>query len=67
MDILYLLIPLSVVLAFAIIGVFAWALKSGQFEDIEGEGERILDARAPSTATAVPAIDARQDWDGTSP
>jgi cbb3-type cytochrome oxidase maturation protein len=42
MDILYLLIPLSVVLAFAILGVFAWALKAGQFEDLEGEGARIL-------------------------
>ncbi|MFM2068102.1 MAG: hypothetical protein RLZZ584_3011 [Pseudomonadota bacterium] len=42
MDILYLLIPLSVVLVFAIIGVFAWALRSGQFDDIEREGMRIL-------------------------
>jgi cbb3-type cytochrome oxidase maturation protein len=42
MDILYLLIPLSVVLVFAIIGVFAWALRSGQFDDIEREGLRIL-------------------------
>jgi cbb3-type cytochrome oxidase maturation protein len=67
MDILYLLIPLSVVLAFAIIGVFAWALKSGQFEDIEGEGERILDAWPPPTTTADPSIDTRQDWDRTSP
>jgi cbb3-type cytochrome oxidase maturation protein len=44
MDILFLLIPLSVVLVFLIIAVFAWALKSGQFDDIEREGERILRA-----------------------
>lgn len=42
MDILFVLIPLSVVLVFAVIGVFAWALNSGQFDDLEREGERIL-------------------------
>ena len=42
MDILYMLIPLSVVLVFAVIGIFAWALNAGQFDDLEREGERIL-------------------------
>ncbi len=42
MDILYLLIPLSVLLVFVIIGVFWWALQAGQFDNIEREGERIL-------------------------
>ncbi|WP_299018948.1 MULTISPECIES: cbb3-type cytochrome oxidase assembly protein CcoS [unclassified Tepidimonas] len=42
MEILYLLIPLSVVLVLLIIGVFWWALQSGQFDNIEREGERIL-------------------------
>jgi cbb3-type cytochrome oxidase maturation protein len=42
MDVLYLLIPISVLLVFAIIGVFWWALQSGQFDNIEREGERIL-------------------------
>ena len=44
MDILFLLIPLSVVLVFVIMAVFAWALKSGQFDDIAREGARILHA-----------------------
>jgi cbb3-type cytochrome oxidase maturation protein len=43
MDILYLLIPLSTVLVLLILGVFAWALHRGQFEDLEREGERILE------------------------
>ncbi|MBH9554097.1 cbb3-type cytochrome oxidase assembly protein CcoS [Inhella gelatinilytica] len=43
MDILYLLIPMSVVLAFGVLAVFAWALRAGQFETLEREGERILD------------------------
>lgn len=42
MDILYLLIPLSVVIVFVIMGIFWWALRSGQFDNIEREGERIL-------------------------
>ena len=41
-DILYLLIPLSVVLVFAILAGLWWAIHRGQFEDIEAEGERIL-------------------------
>ena len=42
MDILFLLVPLSVLLALAVMGVLAWAVWSGQFEDMEREGERIL-------------------------
>jgi cbb3-type cytochrome oxidase maturation protein len=41
-DILYLLIPMSAVLVLVILGVFAWATYSGQFEDVESEGRRIL-------------------------
>ena len=42
MDILYLLIPLSLVLVFLVGAVFWWSLKSGQFDDLEGPGHRIL-------------------------
>lgn len=42
MEIVYLLVPLSVVLVFLIGLVFWWALKSGQFEDLEGPAHRIL-------------------------
>jgi cbb3-type cytochrome oxidase maturation protein len=42
MEILYLLIPLSVVLVFLVGVVFWWALESGQFEDMEGPAHRIL-------------------------
>ncbi len=48
MEIMYLLIPLSVGVVLVILGVFAWAINSGQFEDLEREGERILtDEREP--------------------
>jgi cbb3-type cytochrome oxidase maturation protein len=42
MDILYLLIPLSLVLVFVIAALFWWSLKSGQYEDLDGPGYRIL-------------------------
>ena len=42
MDILFLLIPLSVLLALAVMGVLAWAVWSGQFDDLDSEGQRIL-------------------------
>ena len=42
MDILYLLIPLSVVLA-VVIGIAFWmAIDGGQFDDLEGAAVRIL-------------------------
>jgi cbb3-type cytochrome oxidase maturation protein len=41
-EILYLLIPMSAVLVLLILGIFAWAVHRGQFEELEGEGERIL-------------------------
>ena len=43
MDILYLLIPLSVVVVFAILLALWWAIQRGQFDDIDREGERILE------------------------
>jgi cbb3-type cytochrome oxidase maturation protein len=43
MDILYLLVPLSVLVVLGLVAIFAWALFSDQFEDLAREGERILD------------------------
>ena len=42
MDILFVLIPLSVVLVFVIGAVFWLALKGGQFDDLEGPGLSIV-------------------------
>ena len=49
MDILYLLLPLSVLLVFAILAVFAWAVHGGQFEDLDREGQRIFEEGADTT------------------
>ena len=42
MEILYLLIPLSLLLVGAIIWIFLWAVRSGQFDDLEGPAHQIL-------------------------
>lgn len=53
MDILFLLIPLSVLLALVVMGVLAWAVWSGQFEELESEGQRILQDNLAHTAEAA--------------
>ena len=42
MTILLVLIPLGIVLLIVAVMAFVWAVRSGQLEDLEGEGERIL-------------------------
>ncbi|MGB5679332.1 MAG: cbb3-type cytochrome oxidase assembly protein CcoS [Gammaproteobacteria bacterium] len=42
MDILFLLIPLALVLVVFIVWVFLWAVRSDQFDDLEGPAHRIL-------------------------
>jgi cbb3-type cytochrome oxidase maturation protein len=41
-DILFLLIPLSVVLVFVIGAVFWFALRGGQFDDLESPGLNVV-------------------------
>ncbi|MBI5898780.1 MAG: cbb3-type cytochrome oxidase assembly protein CcoS [Rhodocyclales bacterium] len=55
MDILYLLIPLSLVLVFVIAIFFWWSLRSNQYDDLDGPGYRILmdDDRNPPNGEAT--------------
>jgi cbb3-type cytochrome oxidase maturation protein len=50
MDSLYLLIPLSIVLVLAIGGLLVWSVMSGQFDDLDREGRRVLDEELPRPA-----------------
>ena len=56
MDVLFLLVPMSVLIVFALLGVFAWALQADQFDDLQHEGERILgdDARLDADQSPSP-------------
>ena len=42
MSILYLLVPLALVLAGAGVWGFLWAVRSGQFDDVETPAIRVL-------------------------
>ncbi len=59
MESLYLLLPLSVLLVLALIGVFGWAINAGQFDDLEREGWRVLEDTPPEGAPA-PRVDPDQ-------
>ena len=63
MDILFLLIPLSVVLVLVIGAVLWWALESGQFEDLEGPAHRLL--MDDDTPPAAPHVTGRAGQRGT--
>lgn len=43
MNIIYLLIPFSLVLVGIVAWAFVWSIGSGQFDDLEGPAHRILD------------------------
>ncbi len=43
MDILFLLIPLSLVLVFAIAAVFWWALAHRQFDQLDQAAQALID------------------------
>ena len=42
MSLLVWLIPLALALGALGLGAFLWALRSGQFDDLDGAAERIL-------------------------
>ncbi|MFC3095694.1 cbb3-type cytochrome oxidase assembly protein CcoS [Alteromonas sediminis] len=42
MSIIYVLIPIAVIIVAIAIGVFFWAVKSNQFDDLERHGSSIL-------------------------
>ncbi len=53
MNIIYLLIPLGLVLLLLAVAAFFWAVRSGQFDDLESPAWRIVldDDRAPPPET----------------
>ena len=42
MDIIFLLIPISLIVVVIIIAVLFWAVRSGQYDDLEGPAHQIL-------------------------
>ena len=42
MEVVYLLIPIALLIAALVVWLFFWAIRSGQFDDLEGPAHRIL-------------------------
>lgn len=42
MNVIVYLLPLALALGFLGLAAFMWSLRSGQFEDLEGAGFRVL-------------------------
>lgn len=42
MEVIYGLIPLMIILGLVGVIVFFWSVRSGQYEDLEGDANRIL-------------------------
>jgi len=42
MEVIYSLIPGMIVLGLIFVGVLIWAVKKGQYDDLDGDGQRLL-------------------------
>ncbi|WP_293858647.1 cbb3-type cytochrome oxidase assembly protein CcoS [uncultured Alsobacter sp.] len=43
MNVIVYLLPIALALGLTALGAFLWSLKSGQYDDLDGAGARILD------------------------
>lgn len=64
MESLFILIPIAIVIVAIAVAVFFWAVKSGQFEDLDTEGKRILfderSTKGANTASIRSPVDTEQ-------
>lgn len=60
METVYFLVPLAALLAILVVAALVWAVRSGQFDDLDGPAQRILleeewELTPPPAAGARPA------------
>jgi len=68
MDVLFLLIPIALILVVIIGWALFWAIRSGQFEDMEGPAHRILmDEEDPRIPHAPPPASSVQPASPATP
>ena len=60
MNILLLLIPVALLLGLGGLVAFIWAMRSGQFEDLDGAAVRILIDDEESSPRIDPTSDAKE-------
>jgi len=58
MNVLYVLVPLALVLAAVGVAAFVWSVRSGQFEDVETPGLRVL---FDEETSATPPAESTED------
>lgn len=63
MEVIYLLIPLSLVFLVVAVWLFFWAVRSEQYDDLEGPAHRILFDDRDTRSEADPAQRKPHDQD----
>jgi cbb3-type cytochrome oxidase maturation protein len=66
LEVLYLLIPASFALALAALGLFLWAIRAGQFDDLETPAIRMLAGEIPPEPVR-PGASTAQEASGNKP
>jgi cbb3-type cytochrome oxidase maturation protein len=62
MEVIYGLIPGMLILGLVAVGVLFWAARSGQFDDLDGDGQRILmDDERATDPRRIPDADGGDD------
>lgn len=67
MEVIYGIIPGVLLLGLVMVGLFFWAARSGQFDDMEGDAQRILmdeDLSPTPPPLAMPAEEADAEPEG---
>lgn len=66
MEVIYGLIPLMIILGLAMVVIFFWTVRKGQYDDLEGDANRILmdedDPLLPKNQQAKPAKQDKRNW-----
>ncbi|MBF0291392.1 MAG: cbb3-type cytochrome oxidase assembly protein CcoS [Nitrospinae bacterium] len=67
MEVIYGLLPLIAILGLAMVGILFWAIRSGQYDDMEGPGWRVImdddDPLLPNRRKETSASDTPQPVD----
>ncbi len=54
MSVLFVVLPLAFLVAAAMVLAFLWAVRSGQYDDVETPAVRILHDQEPGPASTLP-------------
>ncbi|MCP3849392.1 MAG: cbb3-type cytochrome oxidase assembly protein CcoS [Gammaproteobacteria bacterium] len=64
MEVIYGLIPSMIIIGIILVVILFWAIKSGQFDDLEGDAHRILMDEDLTTENSVAKKDEIEEKNG---